>query len=315
MSGIILHQTIVMLLLMLVGVLCRKTGIISSAANKELSAFVIQIVNPAVIFMSYQADYETRLVRNLLICFVLSAAVMGVMIAAAYLLIRSREGRETAIERFSSIYSNCGFMGIPLVNSLFGSEGVFYLTAFITVFNLVVWTHGLIMLTGERDMKKLIKVFCSPTILSIFLGIACFFLRIRLPEIPSSALGFIVSLNTPLAMIVSGITMSETNLSTLLKQSGVYRVCIIKLLVIPLVVSALVSLTALIPVDEKVRMTVLVAASAPPAAVCTLQCLKYGKNSQYASQIFTAGTILSVITLPLIVKVTETLTKMILFVC
>ena len=309
MSGIILHQTIVMLLLMLVGALCRKTGIVSSAANKELSSFVIQIVNPAVIFMSYQADYETRLVRNLLICFALSAAVMGVMIACAYILVPKKEGRETAIERFSSIYSNCGFMGIPLVNSLFGSEGVFYLTAFITVFNIVVWTHGLIMLTGERDMKKLIKVFCSPTI------IACFFLRIRLPEIPSAALNYITALNTPLAMIVSGITMSETHLSTVLKQSGVYRVCLIKLIVIPIVVSALLSLTALIPVDEKVRLTILVAASAPPAAVCTLQCLKYGKNSQYASQIFTAGTILSVITLPLIVRVTETLTKMILFVC
>ncbi|MBO4877015.1 MAG: AEC family transporter [Ruminococcus sp.] len=315
MSGIILHQTIVMLLLMLCGALCRKTGIVSSAANRELSSFVIQIVNPAVIFMSYQADYEDRLVRNLLICFALSAAVMGVMIACAYILVPKKEGRETAIERFSSIYSNCGFMGIPLVNSLFGSEGVFYLTAFITVFNIVVWTHGLIMLTGERDMKKLIKVFCSPTIISIFLGIICFFLRIRLPEIPSAAVGYIAALNTPLAMIVSGITMSENKLSSLLKESGVYRVCFFKLIVIPVVVSAVISLTALIPVDEKVRLTVLVAASAPPAAICTLQCLKYGKNSHYASQIFTAGTILSVITLPLIVKVTETLTKMILFVC
>ena len=311
MSGIILHQTTVMLLLMLCGVLCHRTKIISAEANRELSAFVIQIVKPAVIFMSYQADYETRLVRNLLICFALSAAAMAVMIVLAYILIRDRKGRETAIERFSSIYSNCGFMGIPLVDSLFGSEGVFYLTAFITVFNIVVWTHGVIMLTGERDLKKVIKVFYSPTIISIFLGIICFFARLRLPSVPSAALEFITGLNTPLAMVVSGITMSQTNIPAMIRKSGVYRVCLIKLIVIPLVLSFLSAAAAAAGVDEKVLLTVIVATSAPPAAVCTLQCLKYGKNSLYASEIFTAGTILSVISLPLVVKVTECLTKLV----
>ena len=311
MSGIILHQTTVMLLLMLCGVLCHRTKIISAEANRELSAFVIQIVNPAVIFMSYQADYETRLVRNLLICFALSAAAMAVMIVLAYILIRDRKGRETAIERFSSIYSNCGFMGIPLVDSLFGSEGVFYLTAFITVFNIVVWTHGVIMLTGERDLKKVIKVFYSPTIISIFLDIICFFARLRLPSVPSAALEFITGLNTPLAMVVSGITMSQTNIPAMIRKPGVYRVCLIKLIVIPLVLSFLSAAAAAAGVDEKVLLTVIVAASAPPAAVCTLQCLKYGKNSLYASEIFTAGTILSVISLPLVVKVTECLTKLV----
>ncbi|HRR78247.1 MAG TPA: AEC family transporter, partial [Ruminococcus sp.] len=65
------------------------------------------------------------------------------------------------------------------------------------------------------------------------------------------------------------------------------------------------------PVDEKVRITVLVAAAAPPAAMCTLQCIRYGRNSVYASELFTAGTILSVGTLPLMVWITEYLTKII----
>ena len=87
--------------------------------------------------------------------------LVAVMLVGAYLFIRPREGSNTEIERFSSIYSNCGFMGIPLVNAMFGMEGVFCLTAFITVFNLTVWTHGVILITGEKDVKSVLEALSS----------------------------------------------------------------------------------------------------------------------------------------------------------
>lgn len=192
------------------------------------------------------------------------------------------------------------------MNALFGMEGVFYLTAFITVFNLIVWTHGIILISGEKSMKNIIKVFYSPTIIAIFLGIITFFLQFRLHEVPAKALEFISQINTPMAMIVSGVTMAETNVLKLLKKGRVYYVCFLRLILIPAILAALLSP---LEISEKVRLTVIVAASAPPAAMCTLQCIRYGRNSVYASEIFTAGTILSVLTLPLIVEFTELLTK------
>lgn len=306
MANTILDQTIIMLILIMVGVLCFKAHIISRESNKDLSKLVLQVVNPAVIFMSYQTDYKSELVRNLLLTFALSVGSMAILIAAAYIFIRKKEDRETEIERFSAIYSNCGFMGIPLMNALFGMEGVFYLTAYITVFNIIVWTHGIILISGEKDIKKVIKVFYSPTIISIVLGIICFFLKLRLPEVPSRAFNFVVQLNTPLAMIVSGVTMAETDIPELLKNKRVYMVCALRLLLLPAILSVLLSL---LPLDEKVRMTVIVAAAAPPAAMCTLQCIRYGRNSVYASELFTAGTVFSVATLPMMVRITEYLTK------
>lgn len=298
----ILNQTIIMLLLIFVGVLCFKTGIISRESNKDLSKFVLQVVNPIVIFTSYQMEYRSELVRNLLLTFALSLLAYAIMIAAAYLLIRRKEGAETEIERFSAIYSNCGFMGIPLMKALFGSEGVFYLTAFITVFNLIVWTHGIILISGERDMKNIAKVFRSPTIIAIVLGIITFFLQIKIPSVPMTALEFIADINTPMAMIVSGVTIAETNILRLLKKKRVYYIGFLKLLLIPVI---LVFALALFDIDEKVKMTVIVAAAAPPAAMCTLQCIRYNKNSVYASEVFAAGTMLSVLSLPLIVKIAE----------
>lgn len=302
MASTILKQTIIMLILILVGVLCSKTKIISKETNKELSRFVLQIVNPVLILMAYQADYQTELVKNLLITFALSILAYAVMIGSAYIFIRNKEGRETSIERFSTIYSNCGFMGIPLMNALFGSEGVFYLTAFITVFNFIAWTHGIILISGEKSVKQVVKVFYSPTIIAIVLGIVMFFTQIKIPAVPAKALEFISGMNTPLAMIVSGVTMADTNILKLLKKPGIYYINFLKLILIPIILIAVLSL---FDIDEKVRLTVIVAASAPPAAMCTLQCIKYNKNSLYSSEIFTFGTILSIATLPIIVKIAE----------
>lgn len=304
---LILNQTIIMLILIVVGVLCAKLKLISSSTNKELSQFVLQVVNPVVIFMSYQKDYEARLVKNLLLTFAFSAIAFAVTILLAYLLIWKKDGRHTEVERFSAIYSNCAFMGIPLVHALFGSEGVFYLTAFLTVFNIVIWTHGVITISGEKDFRQVLKVFYSPTIIAIVLGIITFFLKIKLPEVPTSALQFISNINTPMAMIVSGVTISATKISDLLKNVRIYYICLVKLLIVPLV-TALVMMP--FNIDEMVRMTVVITVAAPPAAMCTLFCLKYNKNSVYASEIFAAGTILSVLTLPVVVNLTEKLTNL-----
>ncbi len=307
MASTILYKTAIMLILISVGILCAKTKLISETSNKDLSKFVLQVVNPVVIFMSYQTDYRPELVRNLLLTFVIALGAMTAAILLSYVFVRRKEGRESEIERFSSVYSNCGFMGIPLVNAVYGDEGVFYLTAFITVFNLIVWTHGVILISGEKDFRQVVKVFYSPTIIAIVLGIITFFLRIRLPSAASEALGLIKEVNTPMAMIVSGVTIAGTNLKRLVKNYRVYYVCLLKLIVVPLIIS--VPLALLTGVDERVRMTVLVAVAAPPATMCTLLSLRYGKNSIYASEIFAAGTILSVGSLPLVVEATEYLTK------
>lgn len=307
MAETILRQTVIMLMLIAVGVLCSKTKLISENTNRDLSKLVLQVVNPVLIFMSYQTDYRPELARDLLLTFALSAASFAVMILLSYVLVRRKDGRDTEIERFSAVYSNCGFMGIPLVSALFGMEGVFYLTAYITMFNVLAWTHGIILISGQRSMKEVVKVFYSPTMISIVLGLAAFFLRIRLPDIPLQAMGYIEQLNTPLAMIVSGVSIANTDVPKLLKNIRVYYICLLRLVLLP---AAAVLGLAFLPVNEKVLITVIVAASAPPAAMCTLQSLRFGRNSLYASEIFAAGTILSAATLPLAVRLTEYLTKL-----
>lgn len=214
----VLNQSITMFLLIIVGVICAKINMLSEKTCKQLSKLLLQIVNPAMIFIAYNKKFETALLENLLFTLLFSALAMIAAVVTAYIFIRKKDGRETEIERFSVIYSNCGFMGIPLINAMYGYDGVFYLTAYLTAFNLCVWSHGVIMMSGKRDLKSVLKVFYSTTMIAIFLGLIRFVTQIELPEVVTSAITHIANMNTPLAMIVSGGTIARSGFFKGLKK-------------------------------------------------------------------------------------------------
>ncbi len=296
-----------MFLIILAGILCFKLKLVSVKGSKEMSNIILQVVNPVVIFVSYQREFDKRLLNGLLLSFVLSVVAFLLAIALSYLLIRKKDGREYDIERFSSVYSNCGFMGIPLVNALLGLDGVFYLTAFITVFNLLAWTHGVIQMSGVKSLKNIVSAFKSPSVIAIFLGLVSFLLRafvssemteIIAESIPMKALVYISDLNTPLAMLVAGCSIAQVNIISAVKKPRIYFVSAIRLIIIPAII---VVLFRLLNVSEEPMLTVIVAMSAPTAAMATLFCLKYDKNYVYSSEIFAVTTLLSIATMPMIV--------------
>ena len=300
MAGIVLQQAFIMLILILIGAMCFKLKLLSEETVTQMSGLVLKVVNPVVIFLAYQRELEASLVHNLGWTFLLAAVSYAIAFAVAYLLIPDKPGRETVVERFSTIYSNCGFMGIPLVKAMFDYEGVFYLTAFITVFNALVWSHGVMQMSGQRSLKSLLKVLRSPAIIAIVLGMILFFLRISIPGLLYETLDMVGALNTPLAMFVAGATIIRTDIPGVLRKPRIFYVALLKHLVIPLL-TILVFLA--VPADGIVEMTVLAAASAPSAAICTMQCLNYRRNAAYASEIFGVTTLLSVISMPLMMVV------------
>ena len=297
---VVLRQAFIMLMLILVGAGCFKLKLLTKQTVTELSGLVLKVVNPIVILMAYQRENKPELVHNLGWTFLLTVIAYAVACAVAYLGIRDREGQETVIERFSSIYSNCGFMGIPLVMAMFGYEGVFYLTAFLTGFNALVWSHGVMMMSGERSLKSLTKVLTSPAIIAIVVGMVLFFFNITLPSLLSETFEMVGNLNTPLAMIVAGATIAQTNLIKVLTKPRVFYVAALKLLVIPLLC---IVIFRFLPLDQTVEMTVLAASAAPSAAICTMMSLMYGRNAAYASEIFGMTTLLSIATMPFLMMV------------
>lgn len=100
----------------------------------------------------------------------------------AHLCSYKKKTPDLAVERVSSIYSNCAFMCIPLINGIYGSEGVLYLTAYLTFFNVLIWTHGLMTMKGERDFSSLVKALISPSVIAVVVGLICYLTNVRLPK-------------------------------------------------------------------------------------------------------------------------------------
>ena len=105
-------------------------------------------------------------------------------------------------------------MCIPLINGIYGSEGVLYLTAYLTFFNVLIWTHGLMTMKGERDFSSLVKALVSPSVIAVVVGLICYLTNIRLPKVPATALQYIADMNTPIAMVIAGATAAQTNVES-----------------------------------------------------------------------------------------------------
>ncbi|MDO4945338.1 MAG: AEC family transporter [Ruminococcus sp.] len=290
------RQILIMFIILAIGALCYLKGLITKEGTKQLSAVELQLVNPLLIFMSYQKEYNSKLLNGLLWSFALSAISFAVMILLSYVFIgKNREDKD--IERFASVYSNCGFIGIPLINGIYGTDGVLYLTAYVTFFNLLVWTHGYMTMKGERDFSSFLKALKSPSVIAVFLGLICYLTNIRLPDVPASAMQYVSDMNTPLAMLIAGATAAQTNILKAMKKPVIYLVSALKLLVFP---ACAFAVCRFLGAPQIVLMTVTIAAACPVATTGTMFAIQMDRKPELCSEFFTITTLLSALTLPLI---------------
>jgi len=290
------RQILIMFIILVIGAFCYLKGLITKEGTKQLSAVELQLVNPLLIFMSYQKEYNAKLLNGLLWSFVLSAVSFTVMILLSYVFIgKNREDKD--IERFATVYSNCGFIGIPLINGIYGTDGVLYLTAYVTFFNLLVWTHGYMTMKGERDFSSFLKALRSPSVIAVFVGLICYLTNIRLPDVPKTAMQYVSDMNTPLAMLIAGATAAQTNILKALKKPAVYLVSSMKLLVFP---ACAFAVCRFLGAPQIVLMTVTIAAACPVATTGTMFAIRMDKKPELCSEFFTITTLLSALTLPLI---------------
>ena len=286
-SWIIIQKIFTMFLLTLAGFICTKAGIIDTNTGKKLSALSLKLITPMLIFSSYHMEYDARIVKNLGISFLLVFLAYAIQIPLAFLLARKSKngGNRHNLERLCLIFTNCGFFGIPLINGLYGEEGVVYLTAFFTVFNILIWILGVPLLTGKSSQKDTLKNIISPATVASLLGLITLLLRIRLPAI----------IIEPIEMIGSSIAM--TKWSTGLQNPRLYYITACKNLIIPAVA---VCIYALLPLEPMLIMIPIFAIACPVAAACPMFSVMYDQDTDYASQLFAVTTLLSIVTIPLI---------------
>lgn len=300
--SILLMQQIVQLFLMIfMGYLIVKTGLVRDDDSKVLSKIILYLIVPCVIINAFQVDYTTDTVKGLLIAFaasVMTQVILLVVISVAGKLLHLNE-----VEVASVYYSNSGNLIVPIVTFILGQEWVLYGCVFMSVQLVFLWTHCKKIISREAsyDWKKIIL---NINMISIFIGVILFFTGIRLPEIIGNTLASVGTMIGPASMIVTGMLFAGMNLKQIFANKRVYFITFLRLIVVPLIALVLIKFSNLASFSadgNKIMLIVFLAIITPSASTVTQMCQVYGNDSRYASAINVMTTLLSIITMPVMV--------------
>lgn len=306
-ANTIIGQIIAMFVIMFCGGILYKKGLITTEGNKSSNNILLYLVTAVIIFNAFQREYDPAVLAGLGMALVFSFLAIGLSIVVSKVFFHPRllgknagetEKRRLPLERFSSIYTNCGFFGIPIVSAVLGEEGVLYLASYLVAFYLLAWSHGLSLITGKVDKKNIMEVFRTPMIPMLLLGLLTFIFEIRLPAPIQTGLNFIGDLNTPLAMLVAGVSIAQSDLLEMLKNKRIYYTAFVGLVAVPMVV---IGIFSLIPGFTVAKTAVLIATCCPAGAMATMLSIRFGGDYKYSAQTFAMSTLLSVFTMPLMV--------------
>ena len=300
--SILLMQQIVQLFLMIfMGYLIVKTGLVRDDDSKVLSKIILYLIVPCVIINAFQVDYTTDTVKGLLIAF--AASVMTQVILLVVISVAGRLLHLNEVEVASVYYSNSGNLIVPIVTFILGQEWVLYGCVFMSVQLVFLWTHCKKIISREAsyDWKKIIL---NLNMISIFIGVILFFTGIRLPEIIGNTLASVGTMIGPASMIVTGMLFAGMNLKQIFANKRVYFITFLRLIAVPLIALVLIKLSNLASFSadgNKIMLIVFLAIITPSASTVTQMCQVYGNDSKYASAINVMTTLLSIITMPVMV--------------
>lgn len=299
----VILEVAVILILILVGYFTVKKGMFTKESLGSITSFLLYIVTPCLIVSSFLSAESGKLDGwTLLLAAVLPALSIVISIALSYLFFRKEPSGRRRVLRFSMIFCNVGFMGIPLVEGIVGSEGVLYGSFFIAVFNIFCWTYGYVMMGGGKVRLK--ALLLNPGVIGIVIGLPLYLLDVPVPALIERPIELISALNTPLAMIVVGGYIAQVKLRAFVSDLAVYKMAVLRLVVAPLLYLALVWL---LRPDETLLMSTVIQAATPVAANCVLFAVQYDSDAELASKSVAVSTALSVVTIPLLTVLVQAL--------
>ena len=297
----VLNQVLMMFSLMLVGYILYTKKLLDESGTSQLSSILLQLCTPAIIINSFNITFSFDLLSELGLSFALSmiSILIGLIIA------RIIYGKTHRIEQFAITFSNVAFFGIPLVSGLLGNEYVTYLSTFILAFNLLIWTVGLFLVTGDKSVLSLSKFFKTPAFIGMALGFILFISPIKMSGFIQQSVASISAMNTPIAMLLLGTYLAKSKLVDIFKNKQVYTIAFLRLILIPMIVFGLLSL--LPNLQAEIRLVILIATSAPTATTLAIFSQKYGDDYTYGAQIISFTNIMCLITIPIIITVAYSL--------
>lgn len=292
---ILFKQIFLMFIYMMIGFILFKKKMITKQGSKEIATLLLYVILPLAIIKPYLIDFDHEKLIGLGKSFIIAVVALALSMLVAKLIF----GKKHPMENFCAAFSNAGFIGIPLTQMALGDEAVFYIAIFIALLTVLQWTYGVMIITGDKSAASPKKIITNPIVIAVVIGIIVFLLPVSVPPILTSAVSAIAALNAPIAMIVLGVYLAQTKLSELFTTKIVYLSTFVRLVLIPLLTIAVLSLFP--DSFQDVRLAILISASAPIGTNVAIFAQLNGMDYTEAVKNICFSTLLSIVAIPLII--------------
>jgi predicted permease len=292
---LVFSRVLSIFILVVVGYVARKSKVIDKSLIKGISGIVLNVAIPFTIIASFDRTIPRSAMPDLLRVALWAVGIHGFLILASKLAYGRMEPGSRKVLSYTSVFSNCGFMGFPVVESVFGKIGVMYASIFVVVFQIFIWTYGVLIFSGTSSKGQLKKALLNPGNVSVLIGILIWVLPFDLPQAVTGSISIMSTLTTPLSMMVVGATLADVPLAGLFKGWALWIGTTARLVVIPLAVFGFMRLVGAhsLPAQIAAFLTAM-----PAAAQSVIFAERYGADVHLASRMVFVTTVLSALTIP-----------------
>ncbi len=300
-SLVLLQQLLVLFAMMVAGYISFRKDIIDTHAYQKLSSLVMWVLNPFLVITGMVGKDAAIPSKVVLENVILVGVLYGVLCIAGiiYARVMRFDRKRSSLYQLMTMFPNVGFMGIPLVKVLLGSEYIIFVAFYMLAFNLLAYSYGIILATGISGEKAALsgKNFISIGNITSLIAIIIFAFHIQLPDPAVTFVNYMGNAAIPISMIIIGASLAQQNLKEAFLDVQCYIFTIVKMLVLPVVIMLGMRM---FPFDSKVMGVFMIMLSMPVASMSCMLAEEYGKDSRECGRVIAFTTMMTVVTAPVV---------------
>lgn len=299
--AVLFKQILIMFIMMGIGFILFRSGKMTLEASESFGNILVYLVIPAVVIKSYMVEYDPEKMKGLLCAFVFAIVALLLSTFVSMIIFKKHP-----VELVGAAYCNSGFMGIPLVSMVLGDEAVFYVSAFVVTLNLLQYSYGAYAISQNKKAISVKRIVTNPVLIAFIIGMLLFILPLpKMPSVITTTIDYVSAINAPLAMLCVGVYLAQMKPRELFTDKIVYGACFVRLILIPLLTIAALSL---IPIGTPmVKVAIMLVSSTPVGTLSAVYAQLFGGDYVQAVKSICLSTIFCIISMPLVIALASML--------
>lgn len=299
--NLVVGLTLKIFIIMAIGFGAKKFGIIDEQCKDKMSSLLVNLLLPVSMLASSQQAFNMENLKGVVLIAVITVLYYVVTIVAGGFVgkIFGMDDAKSAMFTLLVAFANTGFVGLPILGTVAGKTGTLYGAVYNSVFDVLYFTYGIYLLSGEKkDGINLKKILLNPMIMVAVITIILYVVPFRMPMVVTESLGLIGDCMMPVSMLLIGAEIASMNVKEILCDRDSYIVSLFRMLIIPFVMYILM---VSLKIEHQAASTIIILSAMPSATLNVIMGQKYDNNPKFAACAIMQNTLIMLVTLPLFV--------------